>query len=282
MKRLAIIIAAIAAVLGLNSCQNVAIEENNIASKQLSFYVDLDEDTRILFNDGLYAWQGNGEEILGVYIASTLPTVNAEAVVALQDGRGFCSTTTKDFVAGDKMFVYFPHSGTNDAKSISDVSLTIPQAQSQTEAAVFNVNNMPMIGYPVALGSELTASVTMRPMASLLQAKVYASGSYAGEKVLSVSYNTSGIVAGEFTADLTKGGADTDLILTGGDAASVITTLAAPYAVGASKAEAQALYMVLAPGSYQGTVEVTTDKASIPILIISRLLVIPTMTSISI
>lgn len=261
MKRFSIIIAAIAAVLGLNSCQNVAIEENSIASKQLSFYVDLDEDTRILFNDGLYAWQGNGEEILGVYIASTLPTVNAGAVVALQDGRGFCSTTTKDFVAGDKMFVYFPHSGTNDAKSISDVSLTIPQAQSQTEAAVFNVNNMPMIGYPVALGSELTTSVTMRPMASLLQAKVYASGSYAGEKVLSVSYNTSGVVAGEFTADLTKGGADTDLTLTGGDAASVITTLAAPYAVGASKAEAQALYMVLAPGSYQGTVEVTTDKA---------------------
>ena len=196
MKRLYIIIVAVAAILGLNSCNKDVIEENNLASKQLNFYVDLDEDTRILFADGRYAWQGNGEEVLGVYIASTLPTVNAEAVVALQDGRGFCSTTTKDFVAGDKMYVYFPHSGANDAKSIKDVVLTIPQAQSQTEAAVFNVTNMPMIGYPVALGNELAASVTMRPMASLLQAKVYATGAYAGEKVLSVSYKTTGVVAG--------------------------------------------------------------------------------------
>ena len=176
MKRLYIIIVAIAAVLGLNSCNKDVIEESNLVSKQLNFYVDLDEDTRILFKDGLYSWQGNGEELLGVYIDSALPTVNAEAVVALQDGRGFCSTTTKDFVAGDKMFVYFPHSGANDAKSISDVTLTIPQAQSQTEAALFNVTNMPMIGYPVALGTELTATVVMRPMASLLQAKVYATG----------------------------------------------------------------------------------------------------------
>ena len=84
MKRLCIIIAAMAAVLGLNSCQRNVIEENIIASKQLNFYVDLDESTRILFENGLYAWQGNGEEMLGVYIASTLPTVNAEAVVALR------------------------------------------------------------------------------------------------------------------------------------------------------------------------------------------------------
>lgn len=261
MKRLCIVIVAIAAVLGLNSCQRVAIEENSIASKQLSFYVDLDEDTRVLFDDGLYAWQGNGEEVLGVYITSALPTVNAEAVVALQDGRGFCSTTTKDFVAGDKMFVYFPHRGVNDAKSLSEVQLTIPQAQSQTKAAVFNVNNMPMIGYPVALDDKLSASVTMRPMASLLQAKVYASDSYAGEKVLSVSYKTSGVVAGEFTADLADGDVDSKLTLTGGDSGSVTTTLDTPYAVGKSKSEAQALYMVLAPGDYQGIVEVTTDKA---------------------
>lgn len=261
MKRLYIIIVAIAAVLGLNSCNKDVIEESNLVSKQLNFYVDLDEDTRILFKDGLYSWQGNGEELLGVYIDSALPTVNAEAVVALQDGRGFCSTTTKDFVAGDKMFVYFPHSGANDAKSIKDVVLTIPQAQSQTEAALFNVTNMPMIGYPVALGTELTATVTMRPMASLLQAKVYATGAYAGEKVLSVSYNTTGAVAGEFAADLANGGADAGLTLTGGDCGSVTTTLGTPYAVGAVKADAKAIYMVLAPGNYQGTVEVTTDKA---------------------
>ena len=261
MKRLCIIIAAMAAVLGLNSCQRNVIEENIIASKQLNFYVDLDESTRILFENGLYAWQGNGEEMLGVYIASTLPTVNAEAVVALQDGRGFCSTTTKDFAAGDKMYVYFPHSGTNDAKGISAVALTIPKAQSQTKAALFNVNNMPMVGYPVTLGSELNATVTMRPMASLLQAKVYATGAYAGEKVLSISYNTSGAVAGQFTADLANGGTDAALTLVGGDANSVTTTLATPYTIGASKAEAQALYLVLAPGEYQGTIEVTTDKA---------------------
>ena len=56
MKRLYIIIVAIAAVLGLNSCNKDVIEESNLVSKQLNFYVDLDEDTRILFKDGLYSW----------------------------------------------------------------------------------------------------------------------------------------------------------------------------------------------------------------------------------
>ena len=261
MKRLSIIVAAIVAIFGLNSCQKSAVEECVIASKQLNFYVDLDENTRILFNDGQYAWQGNGEEILGVYINSALPTVNAEAVVSLKDGRGFCSTTTKDFAPADQMFVYFPHNGVNDAKGITNISLNIPQAQYQSEAGVFNVTNMPMIGRPVALASELSTAVSMRPMASLLQAKVYALGSYAGEKVLSISYKTSGVVAGEFAADLTSGAAETGLTLVGGDAAAVMTTLEAPYTVGASKAEAKALYMVLAPGEYTGTVEVTTDKA---------------------
>ena len=261
MKRFSIIIAAIAALFGLNSCNKDVIEEANIASRQLSFYVDLEEDTRVLFEDGQYAWQNNGEEVLGVYIASALPTINAEAVVTLKENRGFCSTTTKDFAAGDKMFVYFPHSGNNDAKGISDVSLTIPHAQSQSQAGVFNVNNMPMAGYPVVLGSELATSVVMRPMASLLQVKVYASGSYAGENVLSVCYKVSGKAAGEFDVDLAKVNTNEGLVLNGGQEGSVTTTLATPYTIGASKAETKALYMVLAPGNYQGTLEVTTDKA---------------------
>ncbi len=261
MKRFSIIIAAIAALFGLNSCNKDVIEEANIASRQLSFYVDLEEDTRVLFEDGQYAWQNNGEEVLGVYIASALPTINAEAVVTLKENRGFCSTTTKDFAAGDKMFVYFPHSGNNDAKGISDVSLTIPHAQSQSQAGVFNVNNMPMAGYPVVLGSELSTSVVMRPMASLLQVKVYASGSYAGENVLSVCYKLSGKAAGEFDVDLAKVHTNEGLVLNGGQEGSVTTTLATPYTICASKAEAKALYMVLAPGNYQGTLEVTTDKA---------------------
>ena len=261
MKRLSIIVAAIVAIFGLNSCQKSGVEESVLASKQLNFYVDLDQNTRILFNDGQYAWQGNGEEILGVYINSVLPTVNAEAVISLKDGRCFFSTTTKDFAAGDKMFVYFPHNGVNDANNPTDVKLTISAAQYQSEAGLFNVTNMPMISYPVTLGSELGATVTMRPMASLLQAKVYALGAAAGEKVLSVNYKSSGVVAGEFTANLTNSGVDEGLTLTGGEVASVMTTLESPYTIGASKAEAKAVYMVLAPGDYQGTIEVTTDKA---------------------
>ena len=48
--------------------------------EQLGFYVDFDKESRISLGDDMrYCWEGN--EQLGVYVASSAPTVNCPATV---------------------------------------------------------------------------------------------------------------------------------------------------------------------------------------------------------
>ena len=89
-----------------------------------------------------YHWEGN--ERLGVFVASEAPTPNTYADVALKDGRGYCTVTTKGYKAGDKMYVYYPFSDMNDGFGADNLRLTIPSHQS-IEAGVFSAAAMPMV-----------------------------------------------------------------------------------------------------------------------------------------
>lgn len=222
------------------------------------FYVDLDSSTRITFEDNRYAWEG--DERLGVYVASSLPTPNTYADVQLKDGRGYCAVTTKHFEMGDKMYVYHPFSDVNDAYSCSNVHLFIPPRQN-VEPNVLDVSLMPMVGEPLTLNASTIPTVYMRPLAGLLCFKVYASGNYAGEKVSSVRFEDEDtVMTGEFLLDATSvGGAEWGL--SSGDVCFAVATLAKPYVTGKSNDAASTIYMVVAPNVYSGKLIVTTDKA---------------------
>ena len=259
MKKLFYFLATTLGVIAFaSSCSTEMTDEEFVPSAaEWGFYVDLDESSRLSFENHKYAWEG--DERLGVYIASVLPTPNTYADVQLKDGRGYCPVTTRHFASGDKMYVYHPFSDVNDAYGSSNVHLTIPSRQS-VEPNVLDASMMPMVGV-LTLTTETVPTVYMRPLAGLLCFKVYASGSYAGEKLSSVSFSTGDTAAtGEFLLDATAvGGAEWGLV--SGDVNYAVSTLATPYTVGTSKEKSKVVYMVVAPNAYSGSLTVTTDKA---------------------
>ena len=231
-----------------------------VEDEMLGFYVDFDKESRIsLGNDMRYSWEG--DEQLGVYVASAAPTVNCPATVQLEEGRGKCWTTTKQYVTGDKMYVYYPWNEENDMKGTSSVSLVLPTAQKQSAAGDFAVENMPMVAQPLSLDTSVsTPTVYMRPLAGFLCVNVYATGNYAGEKLLSVGYADEDTpMAGTFSMDMTK--VETGVVVGACDRYSATVSLATPYVVGGTLTDAKSLYLVLAEGDYSGTLTITTDKA---------------------
>lgn len=203
-----------------------------------------------------YHWEGN--ECLGVFVASEAPTPNTYADVALKDGRGYCTVTTKGYKAGDKMYVYYPFSDMNDGFGADNLRLTIPSHQS-IEAGVFSAAAMPMVALPITLSSS-TESVYMRPLAGILTLRIYASSEYVGEQVRAISYSSADeAMSGTFRVDATAEGES--IGLHGGDAKFVTASLATPYSVGSTKESAKGLYIIVATGNYSGTLSVTTNKA---------------------
>ena len=228
--------------------------------EQLGFYVDFDKESRISLGDDMcYCWEGN--EQLGVYVASSAPTVNCPATVQLEEGRGKCWTTTKQYVTGDKMYVYYPWNEENDLKTTSSVSLVLPTAQKQSKAGDFAVENMPMVAQPLSLDTSVTTpTIYMRPLAGFLCVNLYATGDYAGEQVLSVGYEDKDTaMAGNFSLDMTK--VEEGVVVGACDRYSATVSLSTPYVVGESLDKAKSLYLVLAEGDYSGTLTITTDKA---------------------
>lgn len=239
------------------------LEQSGSGRNELTLCVELDGDTRAGFADGKYFWEG-GEQ-LGLYVASAEPSLNIAADVEVRDGQGYCTTSAVTFESGDEAYVYMPHSPANDVNAATEVSLVIPEYQIQPVAGEFNLGNLPMVSVPVKLDASLQShEVCMYPLGGFLRVNVCASGAYGDEKLRSVSFSDADTpLAGEFSVSLP----DVDAgMLPAPDASSlslnkVTATLVENSAIGASHADAASVYIVLAPGSYEGKLAVTTDKA---------------------
>ena len=257
MKRLLNCIVAVAALAGWSCAGDMNTSVLPAGERKVAFGVDFDDRTRIVLEDNKYCWEGG--EALGVFVASAAPTLNAQAEVEIRDGFGWCSTATRDFAAGDMMYGYYPYSRENNSCVPTAVNLVIPDLQIQTEAGRFNVENMPMVAEPVALadGTE-QARMYLRALGGFIRFNVYASGDYAGEKVQSIVFVADKSVAGGFVYDLTG---DELPAIERLQCEDVSVDLETPYTVGATRDGAEGIYMVVAPGSYEGMLEVETDKA---------------------
>ncbi len=248
----------------LSSCvADDAVVDSAAGECSLTLRIETDAATRVGFSDGKYFWEGG--ETLGIYVASATPTCNAVANVEVRDGIGWCRATVNRYAAGDAMFVYYPYSEDNAGDVAHAVTLAIEPAQTQTAAGVFGAANMPMVSMPQTLGDgakQMSQTVTMRALGGFLRVNVFASGDYAGENVLSVKYSDEDTpMSGKFVVDAAAADDEQALAPTGLDTRFVMTTLAEAYGVPAAKADAKAVYMVLAAGDYDGEFTVTTDKA---------------------
>lgn len=206
---------------------------------------------------------------------------------------------TDVLVENDVIYAWFPYcvdeTGTPDG-----VWFNVPH--NQTQGTNFNLDAMPMVAKPITMTaamvsawtSDKTAPIATAQFAnlgSLINFKVYNTNSaYNSEKLRSISFDAgSSVISGTFALDLTAidftdeaqvtytSGMlvdDSDLPVGHeeelGRSAVITTELSSNTAIPTSKGTALNVYMVVLPGTYAGTITVTTTKATYTYPLTSR------------
>lgn len=176
--------------------------------------------------------------------------------------------------------VYASYSGdfetNNNRTPISHLEIPATQAQAGTS---FVANAMPMVAKPFPISNAIQTqngtstesdAVMFYNMGGIIEFDIYSpSGAYADESIQSVTFEANKDIAGTFDFDLRTVNAD-DLsslnfsLANSSDAETSIVTEVSQLTVGAScvsVSSAAKVYMVVAPGTYSGTVTVKTKEA---------------------
>lgn len=196
------------------------------------------------------------------YSVITPATSDTPATVAVYSGNAF-----KKFNGGEVVRAYFP---SGDSKTYTEVAMAIPVEQTQS-GADFNFDAMPMVSGQYTIPGKLeqntypvVGELILANLASVAEFRIFSTdASYSGETVTKVTFDANSSIAGSFTKDITS--ADpydpSTLDITGYTETSVSTSVSNAQAFGTSSDGAYPVYMVVAPGTYGGSITVTTDKA---------------------
>ena len=191
------------------------------------------------------------------------------------------SIYTKGVKVGNTITVWYPYRSTQ--ADATDVELVIPAEQTHKSDNAFDMKAMPMVTKQIVVDADMVAAtsnnytpvatINFANMGSLLNFKVFSTNDlYAGEKVKSITFNAKNEagtadanIGGTFTKNLATIDPDDESTMAIGSftsgVSSIVTTPYADAAIGTSKAKALDLYMVVAPGTYKGTIVVKTDAA---------------------
>lgn len=182
--------------------------------------------------------------------------------------------------AGNTITVWYPYGGSKQEDATA-VSLEIPEEQHHLNDGSFDFDAMPMVAKQITVTSEMEsttnnttlATVNFANMGSVLNFKVFStSATYATEKVKSITFNAKNEagtadanIGGSFSKNLATIDPDAEATMTIASFTSGVSSIVTkPYedaAIGTTKATALDLYMVVAPGTYRGTIVVLTDAA---------------------
>lgn len=239
-----------------------------------------DDATRatIGVEDGKKVINWESGDRLGVYaVGADNTSYNRYADIDLEKTPNeFKISSYMALVEGDMIYAYAPYvkfSSDNgeDWKSPTTVPLSIPAAQVQKGTA-FDADAMPKVSIPYSMPEALAAQtdkpvgdIKMVNLGAIIDFKIYSSNSsYAKEKVLSVSFEATTALVGDFVFDLTGvnySDAST-MAIKDYTEKTVKTTVTSPSTLGSEKASAYDVYMVIAPGTYSGNVIVETNEAT--------------------
>ena len=187
----------------------------------------------------------------------------------------------------DKITVWFPYDSNNIPLSATAVTLTIPAEQYHFSDGSFNFDAMPMVTKQITVDSDIVdlynstskqtplSTIKFSYLGTVINFRVFSTNpTYASEKVRSITFNArnsdnsaDATIAGSFVKNLATINPDesepsTMLIPEFATSVSSVTTNTyTDTAIGSDKASALNLYMVVAPGTYTGTVLVTTNAA---------------------
>lgn len=258
--KIRIVLLALALLPLLSSCK---LDEPESPIQELQSYecrFSIVEETKALLNDNGVFWV-DGDQV-GLFAGSGASVV-ADVDVTTTPKRIVYSSGSP-LSAGTIIFSYYPFQAGNTSASAAKITIPANQ-QGGTQSA------MPMAGIPFAVteGQGTQGSVYFLNLGSVIDFRVY-SDKYAGEQIESITLAvTSGshAVSGDATINLTSvaSGNESSLSLTWpeGVASSVTLSQAGTVATSKEKAvEAGSMLMVVAPGTYSGTITIVTDVAN--------------------
>lgn len=163
---------------------------------------------------------------------------------------------------GDKVYCYFPYDANNskgDAQNPTKVTLTIPTSQNG------KMNAMPMVSVPYTMTSSVAsqanepiADINMRNLGGVFQFNIFSTNAeYQTETIESVEFNANAAIAGSFVYDITQ----EDLSEISGYTETAVAVECQNLSIAGNKNDASKVLMVVAPGTHNGSLVVTTDVA---------------------
>lgn len=269
-----------AAAVAFTACQKEInqIETSNDGEFVYNFAINnTDNESSIntraaLSDDGtnLFLKWENGDSFGAFATDGSSNSNNRPSTVAVSgDTYTLKVASTVELKSGSTVYAYFPYnSGAGTNKTSATIKIDPVQTQKSTG---FDASVMPMVGEPYTTTTTLVkdeettvGEIKFANLGAIVEFNIYATSTIS-EQIKSVEFNsTSGNLAGNYTVDLTAvdfSDASTLALQGSGSAASVKTDLVTPVAIPVSTTAAKEgtkVYMSIAPGSYTGTIVVTT------------------------
>ena len=258
-----------AAAMTLASCQKNEIDNLTPQEYEYTFLLG-SADTKAVIGDKSVVWESGDK--LGTFTTvanpsdenTQEPSVNRYSPVKSLDPVTFSVYAKGGLQGGDKLYFYYPYDSAAGT-DVTKVKMSIPTEQDGKD-------EMPMASLPFTVtdasagnNTDYAGEIKFANLGAVIEFNVYSTNTdYLSEKVQSVTYDAGAALAGNFEFDLTSVNyADQNTIkIRGYEATSVVSSLAEPVVVGTSKENAAKVKMVVAPGSYAGTITVKTDKAT--------------------
>ena len=250
--------AVLAAVASCNKNEG----EDQVPSEgyRYSFAIVDDVTKATLDNEGVL-WEANDR--VGMFVNTYKGYAKVDVTTT---PKSIVLYSTSPIPAGSIAYAYYPYNTTNEDKAMTLINLPNVQQGGATSA-------MPMAGVPFEVEEEVAANnqegngqIKFLNLGSIIDFKIYSSD-YSDETVQYVTFQAdNAALAGEAYLDLTTVSAsdESTLALTWGlgenEYDNVKVNQEVP--VASNKADATSIYMVVAPGTYSGTITIGTDVAT--------------------
>ena len=233
-----------------------------------SFYIG-DSPSKVLLGEderGRFSKWEQGDR-LGIFVDAQGSVSSSYADVNPGSPVSFSLYRQGGFPQGSIVRAYYPYNSASASQT--QVAFSIPAVQHYGGAGL-DFDAMPMVSGPLEMAEEVSGDTEpvgelyFVNLASVAEFSIYSSSAdYRDEKIESVSFSASAPLAGAFTADISSMDIydPATLEISGYGETTVTTSVDIDANPSSDASGAPAIDMVLAPGSYSGTVTVTTDRA---------------------
>lgn len=258
-----------AAAMALAACQKeveAPVQEEGLYEYRFA----IDEGTKAVIGDSNIEWVA-GDRV-GMFIAPNGDFTGYKGYAKID-----ITTSPKTVIlysyeaipAGTMAYAYAPYDADNKNNTADAAKININSIQTGAQ-----VSAMPLAGLPFTVEEEIDAqaeagngTIKFMNLGSVINFKIFSTDEkYQSETVTSIKFDASKTIAGSAYIDLTAIDVDDEntLELTFMDEADEANSVRVDQevAVAADKEEATAIKMVILPGTFKGTVTVTTDVAT--------------------